>query len=124
MDRFTTYEPGDLYYDTSEGSVVMFTPEEIKQIREIAREAEQNWRSAAQLNALVHFARTHSLEELLLEIDVRARHRKLARSLPEPLKKALQTLKYDEKDDESKRRLKRAKFIDYIAKLARPMGRR
>ena len=124
MDRFTIYEPGDLYYDTSEGSVVMFTPEEIKQIREIAKEAEQNWRSAAQLNALVHFARTHSLEELLLEIDVRARHRKLARSLPEPLKKALQTLKYDEKDDESKRRLKRAKFIDYIAKLARPMGRR
>ena len=123
MDRFTTYEPGDLYYDTSEGSIVMFTKEEVQQIRDLASLAEREWRSAAQLNALVHFARTHSLDELLLEIDVRARHRKLARRLPEPLKEALATLEYDT-EDESKKRLKRAKFIDYVAKLAKPMGRR
>jgi hypothetical protein len=123
MDRFITYEPGDLYYDTSEGSIVMFTKEEVKQIREIASLAEQQWRSAAQLNALSRFARNHTLDELLLEIDVRARHNKLARRLPKPLKKALETLEYHP-DDEAKNRLKRAKFIDYIAKLAKPMGRR
>jgi len=124
MDRFTTYEPGDLYYDTSEGSIVMFTKEEVQQIRSIAKKAEQNWRSASQLNALVHFARTRSLDELLLEIDVRARHNKLARHLPRPLKEGLQALKYGDMDNENKRCLKRAKFIDYIAKLAKPIGRR
>jgi len=123
MDRFTTYEPGDLYYDTSEGSIVMFTKKEVQRIRDIAKKAEQNWRSASQLNALVHFARTRSLDELLLEIDVRARHNKLAHQLPRPLKEALETLEYDT-DDENKRCLKRAKFIDYIAKLAKPIGRR
>ena len=121
MDRFTTYEKGDLYYDVSEGSIVMFTDAEISKIRDIASIAEREWRSGAQLNALTRFARNHTLEELLLEIDVRARHNKLTFRLPEPLREGLQGLSYEPDDDATKRRMKRAKFIDYIAKMSKPM---
>jgi hypothetical protein len=124
MDRFTTYEKGDLYYDVSEGSIVMFTDVEIGKIRDIAGIAEREWRSGAQLKALSRFARNHTLDELLLEIDVRARHNKLASRLPKPLRKGLHGLSYEPDDDATKRRMKRAKFIDYVAKLAKPARRR
>jgi hypothetical protein len=121
MDRFTTYEKGDLYYDVSEGSIVMFTDAEVSKIRDIAGIAEREWRSGAQLSALSRFARSHTLEELLLEIDVRARHNKLASRLPRPLREGLQGLSYEPDDDATKRRMKRAKFIDYIAKMSKRM---
>jgi len=123
MDRFTTYEKGDLYYDVSEGSIVMFTDAEVSKIRDIAGIAEREWRSGAQLSALSRFARSHTLEELLLEIDVRARHNKLASRLPRPLREGLQGLSYEPDDDATKRRMKRAKFIDYIAKMSKRMPR-
>ena len=105
----------------------MFTDAEISKIRNVASIAEREWRSGAQLKALSRFARNHTLDELLLEIDVRVRHNKLAFRLPKPLREGLQGLSYEPDDDTTKRRMKRAKFIDYVAKMSKPMkpkGRR
>jgi len=120
MDGFLVYDPdqGDLYYDEAEGSIVMFIPQEIQAIRDLAGIAEREWRSSAQLIALSRFALTHNLAELLLEVDVRARQDKLPGRLVKPLSKALEGL--ETPDDENKARTKRAKLIDYIAKMARP----
>lgn len=115
MDQFTTYDGEDYYYDAAEGSIVMFTKEEVAEIRKLANIAQREWRSSAQLIALSRFALNRNLDELLLEIDVRAGHRKLSRSLPEPLKEALSKMPGDDPKDQTKR----AKFIDYVAKLAR-----
>jgi hypothetical protein len=95
----------------------MFTKEEVEKIQELARIARQYKRGVTQLNTLSRFARNSGLHELLLEIKVRAKDRKLARGLPEPLKEALENLSSE--GDETKDRVKRAKFIDYIAKLAK-----
>jgi len=121
MDGFLIYDGQDLYYDEAEGSIVMFTSDEVQSIRDLAGTAEQDWRSSAQLIALSRFALAHNLAELLLEVDVRARQDKLPRRLIEPLKKALGNLEVP--DDEHKAQTKRAKFIDYIAKMARPQRR-
>lgn len=118
MDGFLTYDGQDLYYDEAEGSIVMFTSDEVQSIRDLAGTAERDWRSSAQLIALSRFALTHNLAELLLEVDVRARQDKLPWRLIEPLKKTLENLEMP--DDERKAQTKRAKFIDYIAKMARP----
>jgi len=118
MDGFLTYDGQDLYYDEAEGSIVMFTSDEVRNIRDLAAKAERDWRSSAQLIALSRFALTHNLAELLLETDVRARQDKLPWRLTDPLKKALEGLEVP--DDERKAQTKRAKFIDYIAKMARP----
>jgi hypothetical protein len=120
MDGFLVYDPdkGDLYYDEAEGSIVMFVPQEVQAIRDLAGIAEREWRSSAQLIALSRFALTHNLAELLLEVDVRARQDKLPGRLVKPLSKALEGL--ETPDDENKARTKRAKLIDYIAKMARP----
>ncbi len=121
MDGFLIYDGQDLYYDEAEGSIVMFTSDEVQSIRDLAGTAERDWRSSAQLIALSRFALTHNLAELLLEVDVRARQDKLPWRLIDPLKKALGDLKVP--DDESKAQTKRAKFIDYVAKMARPPRR-
>ena len=121
MDGFLTYDGRDLYYDEAEGSIVMFTSDEVQSIRDLAGIAERDWRSSAQLIALSRFALTHNLAELLLETDVRARQDKLPWRLTDPLKKALEGLEVP--DDESKAQTKRAKFIDYVAKMARPQRR-
>ena len=96
----------------------MFTSDEVQSIRDLAGIAERDWRSSAQLIALSRFALTHNLAELLLETDVRARQDKLPWRLTDPLKKALEGL--ESPDDERKAQTKRAKFIDYVAKMARP----
>jgi len=123
MDGFLTYDEDgqDLYYDEAEGSIVMFTSDEVQSIRNLTGIAEQDWRSSSQLIALSRFALTHNLAELLLETDVRARQDKLPWRLTDPLKKALKDLEVP--DDERKAQTKRAKFIDYIAKMARPQRR-
>jgi len=117
MDGFLTYDGQDLYYDEAEGSIVMFTSDEVQRIRDLAGIAERDWGSSTQLIALSRFALTHNLAELLLEIDVRDRQDKLPRRLVQPLKEALEGLQMPE--DESKAQTKRAKFIDYIGKMSR-----
>ena len=118
MDGFLIYDGQDLYYDEAEGSIVMFTSDEVQSIHDLAGIAERDWRSSAQLIALSRFALTHNLAELKLEVDVRARQDKLPSRLIDPLKKALDNLEVP--DDERKAQTKRGKFIDYIAKMARP----
>jgi len=118
MDRFLIYDGQDLYYDEAEGSIVMFTSDEIRSIRDLAGIAERDQGSSSQLIALSRFALTHNLAELLLEVDVRARQNKLPSRLIDPLKKALDNLEVT--DDERKAQTKRGKFIDYVAKMARP----
>ncbi|MBC8450283.1 MAG: hypothetical protein H8D78_21325 [Chloroflexi bacterium] len=118
MDGFLIYDGQDLYYDEAEGSIVMFTSDEVQSIRDLAGTAERDWSSSAQLITLSRFALTHNLAELLLEVDVRARQDKLPWRLVDPLKRALGELEVP--DDENKAQTKRAKFIDYIAKMARP----
>lgn len=115
MDQFTTYDEHDYYYDAAGGTIVMFTNEEVAEIRKLATIAQREWRSSAQLMALSRFAANRNLEELLLELDVRTGQGKLSRSLPKPLTEALRKMP----GDEPKAQTKRAKFIDYIAKLAR-----
>lgn len=117
MDGFLTYDGQELYYDEAEGSIVMFTREEVQAIRDLAGIAEREWRSSAQLIALSRFALSHNLAELLLEMDVRDREDKLPARLVQPLQKELENLQTPE--DESKARTKRAKFIDYIARMSR-----
>lgn len=115
MDHFKTYDGKDYYYDASGGTIVMFTNEEVAAIRNLASIAQREWRSSNQLIALSRFAVTRSLEELLLELDVRTGQGKLPRSLPKPLTDVLRKMP----GDDPKGQTKRAKFIDYVAKLAR-----
>lgn len=118
MDQFTAYDGEDLYYDASEGSVVMFTKDEVSMIRSAASIAEREKVPTAQLNDLSRFARNHNLDELLLLVDIRAREDKIGRLFPDSLRKALMKLSYQ--GDTARDAVKRARFIDYIAKLARP----
>jgi len=115
MDRFTSYDVEDYYYDVTERSVIMFNKEEVDEIRKLASIAQHDWRSSNQLVALSKFALNRGLEELLLEIDVRSGQGKLPRSLPKLLIEALGKIHGDNPRDQTKR----AKFIDYVAKLAR-----
>jgi len=122
MDGFLTYDGRDLYYDEAEGSIVMFTAQEVQNIRDLAGIAERFGWSSAQLIMLSRFALSHNLDELLLEIDVRDRQDKLPEQLVEPLKKALKRLQVPE--EKSKAQTKRAKFIDYIVKMSQKPRRR
>ena len=93
----------------------MFTKEEVAEIRSIATIAKSEWRSSAQLMALSRFALNRNLDELLLEIDVRAGQGKLTNRLVDTLKKSLSKIS----GEDAKEQAKRAKFIDYVTKLAR-----
>lgn len=118
MDGFTSYSEQDYYYDASGRSIVMFTKEEVAEIRSIATIAKSEWRSSAQLMALSRFALNRNLDELLLEIDVRAGQGKLTNRLVDVLKKSLSKIS----GEDAKEQAKRAKFIDYVTKLARAQG--
>lgn len=122
MDRFTTYDGRDLYYDASEGSVVMFMKDEVARIRSVATAVEQERQSSKQLVDLSKFASEHNLDELLLEIDVRERNNRIRRRVAIALKDALSSLASTGKV--AKDQMKRAKFIDYVVKLGRPQKRK
>lgn len=114
MDQFTMYDGKDYYYDVTGGNTVMFSKDEITEIRKLARIAERGKNMAAQLNALSKFALNHNIDELLLELDVRSRKGKLPGGLSAALKHALGNM-----DGEGpKEQTKRSKFIDYVVKLA------
>jgi hypothetical protein len=91
----------------------MFTKEEVSEIRSVANIAQKEGVPSAQLMALSQFALNHILEELLLEIDVRAKQRKLGKMFPEALKKSMAKMT----GEQPKERTKRAKFIDYVKKM-------
>lgn len=116
MDKCTDFNSyGDIYYDISERSVTMFTTEEVNAIRVLAESATSERVPKYQLNILSQFALIASLEELLLEIDVRAKERKLGRyKFHSELKKYLSKLTVD---NEYKQKDKRAIFIKYVLKL-------
>jgi hypothetical protein len=118
MDRFAVYsKKGDVYYDASGRSVIMFTPGEINSIRQLAAEARREKIPNAQLQILVQTAQVGSKEELFLEIDARAQERKLGRDrgFSRRLKAALERL--TSLGDEDRDREKRAIFIKYIIRL-------
>jgi len=121
MDRFTTYDGEDLYYDASGGSIVMFNKDEIARIRSVASIAEQERQSSKQLIDLSKIASDHNLDELLLEIDVRERNNRIKPRVSSALKEAL--LRLAPTGHAGKDQAKRAKFLDYVVKLARPPKR-
>jgi len=105
----------DLYYHIAEGSVVMFTSTDVDTIRKLATLASTENVTSAQLSSLVQVALRASMQELFLEIDVKAREGKLGRGgFAGKLKDGLAAL---QADDGFGGREKRAIFIKYVKKL-------
>jgi len=118
MDRFAKYNPrGDIYYDTTGRSVMMFTDTEVNTIRQLAIDARSEKVGSAQLHSLLQLALTTEFHELELELDARAQEQKMGRTFPGKLKAGLGKLEYHPTDDADRRREKRALFIKYIARL-------
>lgn len=120
MDRLTkfakqegVYQRGE-FYDLSGGEVMIFSDDEVKAIRDLARAAYNDQAFKTQLNALVQLARTASLRELEMEIDERDNLRKLRSDFCKDLKLALNRIS----GDDQKTRDKRALFIKNIVRLA------
>ncbi len=125
MDRFASgHEPGRFLYDTTGGEVTMFTDDEVKAIRMLAR-SDPSAISRAQLQALIQQARKGGLEELKLEIDRRHNKHKIkaefARALKEKLDKLTPSESKLRRQNEPAKKLadqnKRALFIKNIADL-------
>lgn len=120
MDRLTkftqqegVYQRGE-FYDLSGGEVMVFSDDEVKAIRDLARAAFSDQAFKSQLNALVQLARAASLRELEMEIDERDNLRKLRSDFCRDLKIALNRIS----GDDQKTRDKRALFIKNIVRLA------
>ncbi len=117
MDKLTTFAKAEeeyregLYYDLSGGEIMTFTNEEVKAVRDLSKSGP----SRSQLNILVQLARKGSLEELLLEIDIRTKDRKLTGHFAEAIKKAISRLSTF--SDEQMNQNKRALFLKNIARL-------
>jgi hypothetical protein len=118
IDKLMTYTKEDIYYDVSERSVVMFTDGEIMSIRNLADLARKERVPTSQLQTLLQTAIQGSLEELVMQIDVRERERKLGQAhFASRLVSELRKLKGA--GDNYREREKRSIFIKYISKLAR-----
>lgn len=102
--------------------MVMFSKEEVANIRDLAAVAERENVPTKQLADLSKIALTRNLDELLLEIDIRDKARKLRRGFPGKLKEALMSLASTGEVGRDAR--KRATFIDYVLKLGRPQKTR
>ncbi|MBT9165184.1 MAG: hypothetical protein DDT23_01199 [candidate division WS2 bacterium] len=122
MEKLTTFAKREeiyrrgIYYDLSGGEVMIFTDNEVKRIRELSNSAPKSFEGKGQLNILVQLARKGSLEELILEIDIRKKQQKLNESFAENIKKAIRGL--SSLTDERKNQNKRALFIKNVVKLA------
>lgn len=121
IESLPTYNEfkGDTIYDISKGSVTMFQSGEVSDIRKLAEIARKNNVAPHQLDSLSNISLNASLDELLLELDVR--EDKL-RQFGGELAKALENLKTEE--SEYQKREKRAVFIKYIGKLVKGRKRR
>lgn len=95
--------------------MVMFTEQEVKAIRDLARAENAKAITRAQLQALIQLARKGSLTELCLEIDRRCKRNKIQREFAEQLKRQLQQLASTGKEASDQE--KRALFIKNIADL-------
>lgn len=120
MDRLTKFsQPKGVsqhgeFYDLSGGEVMVFSNDEVKAIRDLARSAFSDQAFKTQLNALVQFARVASLQELEMEIDARDNARKIRHDFCTKLKDALNRMP----GDDQTARDKRALFIKNIVRLA------
>jgi hypothetical protein len=93
----------------------MFTSTDVNTIRSLATLASAENVTSAQLSSLIQVALRASMQELFLEIDVKAREGKLGRGgFAGKLKDGLAAL---QADDGFGGREKRAIFIKYIRKL-------
>lgn len=121
IESLPTYNEfkGDTIYDISKGSVTMFQSGEVSDIRKLAEIARKNNVAPHQLDSLSNISLNASLDELLLELDVR--EDKL-RQFGGELAKVLENLKTEE--SEYQKREKRAVFIKYIGKLVKGRKRR
>jgi len=104
-----------LLVDTAGGEMVMFTDQEVKAIRDLARAENAKAITRAQLQALIQLARKGSLTELCLEIDRRCKRNKIQHQFADQLKKQLQQLTSTGKEAGDQE--KRALFIKNIADL-------
>jgi hypothetical protein len=114
MDGLVRHSKGDMLYDIGKEVITVFTSEEVRKIRELADRANRDRVYRTQLQQIAQVALQTSKDELLLEIDTRARW---LRGFQKPLKEALENLSEEGKD--FKDREKRSVFIKYIAKLIR-----
>ena len=121
IESIPTYNEfkGDTIYDISKGSVTMFQSGEVSDIRKLAEIARKNNVAPHQLDSLSNISLNASLDELLLELDVRGDK---LRQFGGELAKALENLKIEE--SEYQKREKRAVFIKYIGKLVKGRKRR
>lgn len=123
IENLSEHRAEDVYYDASEGSVVMFSAEEITAIRNLASVATEQDVANKQIMDLSKFAARYGIAELGLEIEARAKARARDEGrIPERFADALQK-SLDQpglQGDDFKAREKRAIFIKYIGKL---MGR-
>lgn len=121
IESIPTYNEfkGDAIYDISKGSVTMFQSDEVSEIRKLAEIARKNNVAPHQLNSLSDVSLNASLDELLLELDVRTDKLK---QFSGELAKTLEKLETDE--SEYQKREKRAVFIKYIGKLVKGRKRR
>jgi hypothetical protein len=108
----------DIFYDISKEVITMFTPEEVRDIRRIADLAKNNRVWPTQIHNVSQVALKTSIDELLLEIDVR---RDRLKGIEKELKNSLQKLIKTE--SEYLDRGKRAVFLKYIANLSKTGGR-
>lgn len=121
IESIPTYNEfkGDAIYDISKGSVTMFQSDEVSEIRKLAEIARKNNVAPHQLSSLSDVSLNTSLDELLLELDVRTDKLK---QFSGELTKALEKMGTDA--SEYKNREKRAVFIKYIGKLVKDRKRR
>jgi len=104
----------DIFYDVSGEVITMFTGEEVRHIRRIAEMAKNKRVWPTQIHQVSQVALKTSMDELLLEIDIR---RDRLKGIEQELKNSLKRLVKTE--SEYLDREKRAVFIKYIANLSK-----
>ncbi|MEO0294274.1 MAG: hypothetical protein ABIN61_08675 [candidate division WOR-3 bacterium] len=104
----------DIFFDVSKEVVIVFTAKEVKDIRRLADLARNRKVWPTQIHNVSQVAMETTLDELLLEIDVRKDH---LRGIENELKNSLQQL--EPTNSEYSDREKRAVFLKYIANLSK-----
>ncbi len=104
----------DIFCDVSKEVVIVFTSKEVKDVRRLADLARNRRVWPTQIHNVSQVAMETSLDELLLEIDVRKDH---LRGIENELKNSLQQL--EPTNSEYSDREKRAVFLKYIANLSK-----
>lgn len=118
IEGATKHSDQDIFYDISKEVITMFTSDEVRDIRKIAEMAKTNRVWPTQIHNVSQIALKTSIDELLLEIDVRKdRLKGIENELKTSLQKLIKT------ESKYKDREKRAVFLKYIANLSKTGGR-